>query len=81
MDERRWIALMDALGIEHSKSYFDALVTAYTEPHRFYHTVRHIDAMLQHFDHVKGLADNPLNWSWRSGFMMPVISHCQKITS
>ena len=47
------------MGLEPSIGCHDALHAAYSEKHRFYHTVKHIDAMLGHFDAVKKLADRP----------------------
>ncbi len=59
MNKDRWIALMSAMGFEPSIGCYDVLYAAYSEKHRFYHTVTHIDAMLVHFDVVKELADRP----------------------
>jgi predicted metal-dependent HD superfamily phosphohydrolase len=59
MNKDRWEALMSAMGFEPSIGCYDELYAAYSEKHRFYHTVKHIDAMLCHFDAVKELADRP----------------------
>jgi len=59
MNKDRWEALMSALKFEASFGCYDALYAAYSERHRFYHTVKHIDAMLGHFDVVKDLAERP----------------------
>ena len=59
MTKERWEALMRALGIKPSIDYFDALYMAYSEKHRFYHTVKHIEAMLKHFDAARELAQRP----------------------
>jgi len=59
MNKDRWEALMSALKFDSSFGSYDTLYAAYSESHRFYHTVKHIDAMLGHFDAVKELADRP----------------------
>jgi predicted metal-dependent HD superfamily phosphohydrolase len=38
---------------------FGRLVTAYSEPHRHYHTTSHIEFCLAEFDAVAGLCDSP----------------------
>ena len=50
---------MSALGLPPSEECYHALHAAYSEKHRFYHTVDHIDAMLTHFDGVKEIAEKP----------------------
>ena len=50
---------MSALGLPPSEECYHALHAAYSEKHRFYHTVNHIDAMLTHFDGVKEIAEKP----------------------
>ena len=50
---------MSAMNFNESHGCYEALHTAYSEKHRFYHTVNHIDAMLQHFDAVKDIAEKP----------------------
>lgn len=59
MNKDRWKALMGAMGFEPSLDCFESLYAAYSEKHRFYHTTKHIDAMLKHFDEVKELAQRP----------------------
>lgn len=59
MNKSRWEALMSALGFKASFECYDALYAAYSEKHRFYHTVKHIEAMLGHYDAVKDLAERP----------------------
>jgi predicted metal-dependent HD superfamily phosphohydrolase len=49
MDAERWDELMDACRVECTEARRVALaqlVKAYTEPHRFYHTLHHINYML-----------------------------------
>lgn len=59
MNKVRWHALMGALKFKASSDCYDALVSAYSEKHRYYHTVKHIEAMLKHFDSVKDQAERP----------------------
>ena len=59
MNLDRWKALMNALGFEPSIDCYDSLCAAYTEKLRFYHTDKHIDAMLEHLDAVAHLAVRP----------------------
>ena len=59
MNKDRWEALMLTMGLEPSIDSFNALYAAYSEKNRFYHTVRHISAMLSHLDNVTELADRP----------------------
>ncbi|MCB1582044.1 MAG: N-methyl-D-aspartate receptor NMDAR2C subunit [Xanthomonadales bacterium] len=50
---------MQALRVEHSTDLYQTLYEAYAEKHRHYHTQKHIDAMLKHFDAVSDLAIQP----------------------
>ena len=59
MNKNRWESLMNALELSASPDCYDALYAAYSEQHRFYHTVNHIEAMLWHYDAVKDLAERP----------------------
>jgi predicted metal-dependent HD superfamily phosphohydrolase len=47
---------MELLGIPEDEETFDALVAAYAEKHRHYHTGKHIEHCLQELDSVAGLA-------------------------
>ncbi len=60
MNEERWQNLMQAMGLKRPTNCFNELVSAYNEKHRHYHTQKHIEAMLKHFDNSKNLAKNPL---------------------
>lgn len=42
----RWLALMDSLALPASLQEYDKLIAAYNEPHRRYHTLNHIEHML-----------------------------------
>ena len=59
MNKKRWLTLMESMGLKDSLECFDALRSAYSQKHRFYHTVEHINAMLRHFDQVGHLASCP----------------------
>jgi predicted metal-dependent HD superfamily phosphohydrolase len=50
---------MPALGIDNGEQTYHALIGAYAEKHRFYHTLEHINACLDHMDHIAGLVDKP----------------------
>ena len=59
MTKGRWAKLMQSMGMPSSLSCYKRLIKAYSETHRYYHTVAHIEAMLIHFDKVRNLADSP----------------------
>ncbi|ACV25618.1 HD domain-containing protein [Kangiella koreensis] len=59
MNKDRWEALMRALGMAPSVECFEKLHKAYSEKHRFYHTTKHIDAMLNHLDRTVELSEHP----------------------
>ena len=50
---------MRALGFKSSFDSYNTLVISYSERHRFYHTTKHIDAMLGHLDATAHLAERP----------------------
>jgi predicted metal-dependent HD superfamily phosphohydrolase len=47
--QRGWVRLLDAYGVTPADAYpvFDRLVAAYTEPHRYYHTLEHVAEVLR----------------------------------
>jgi predicted metal-dependent HD superfamily phosphohydrolase len=55
----RWRTLMRQLSIEEGMEMFDALVEAYDEPQRHYHTASHINACLAELDRHRSLAEYP----------------------
>lgn len=59
MDFSRWQTLMSRLGLAGHRETFDALVVAYAEPHRAYHTGEHLSACLRHLDGAADLAGAP----------------------
>jgi predicted metal-dependent HD superfamily phosphohydrolase len=50
---------MAALGTPEQPETFDALVSAYSEKHRHYHTAEHIDHCLHELDRALGAAHEP----------------------
>jgi predicted metal-dependent HD superfamily phosphohydrolase len=58
MNLKRWLQLMGRLGIAPNEVTHQALLTAYSEKHRRYHTAAHINATLKHLDTVTDLANN-----------------------
>jgi len=50
---------MTAFSLGENKETFDALIKAYGEKHRAYHTWDHISACLKHLDAVRDHADHP----------------------
>lgn len=59
MTQDRWAALMRASTLPPCTDCYHSLCDAYAETHRFYHTGKHISAMLAHFDAVRHLAERP----------------------
>lgn len=47
--QRQWVSLLGSYEVSASAAYpvFDELVTAYTEPHRHYHTLEHVADVLR----------------------------------
>lgn len=59
MSPDRWRMLMDRLGWSWNETTFDALSTTYRQPHRHYHTPRHIADCLRHLDTLRDEAVQP----------------------
>lgn len=59
MDNDRWIMLIQALHLPDNADTYSSLLSAYSQKHRHYHTIDHIDACLSHLDNVVDLADSP----------------------
>ncbi|WLQ17134.1 N-methyl-D-aspartate receptor NMDAR2C subunit [Hahella aquimaris] len=55
----RWRRLFPVVDPATVKRCFDGLRRAYTEPHRHYHTLDHIQACLRHLDEVPGELEDP----------------------
>ncbi len=56
---QRWQKLMCAFGFSENQMTFDALIAAYSEKHRHYHTFEHVNACLKHLDKIHNLARYP----------------------
>ena len=59
MSRECWHGLMRSFGFEENDTTFDELKTAYSEPHRHYHTCEHVSAVLKVFDDVKEKTQHP----------------------
>lgn len=59
MTPDRWQTLMRRLGLAANEATFAALLAAYRQPHRHYHTPRHIADCLQQFDALRHEAEQP----------------------
>lgn len=59
MDLARWRQLMIQWKAPECDEFYSKLLAAYSEPHRRYHTTRHIDDCLEQFDKVSSFADAP----------------------
>ena len=55
----RWEKLWLSLGLSAPTGSFDDILGRYTEPHRAYHGVRHIERCLDQFDGLGRLAERP----------------------
>lgn len=58
----RWKATWQAFGVSTSPALlmvFDELIARYSESHRRYHTVRHLDECFARFEEIRALADRP----------------------
>jgi predicted metal-dependent HD superfamily phosphohydrolase len=58
--QNQWLAIVHQLSGNSTvaKSAFFTLVEAYSEPQRFYHTLHHIDAVLQDIDRLQFMAQD-----------------------
>jgi predicted metal-dependent HD superfamily phosphohydrolase len=59
LDESRWAALMQRLGLAQNVDTFERLQAAYAEKHRHYHTSEHINHCLVELDRSRALAQEP----------------------
>lgn len=59
MTRDAWLAMMTSFGFGDNRQTHTALVQAYNEPHRAYHTAEHIEACLAHLERVKTELDRP----------------------
>lgn len=61
MEYERWKRMMRSFGFSECEDTFNALVDAYSEKHRFYHTDEHINAVLNHLDAAEPFTNNRAN--------------------
>lgn len=54
----RWVRLMADFGLPRRLETYNALIDAYSEPHRNYHSTGHLEMVLQQLDNVEQLAMN-----------------------
>ena len=59
MDYKKWLLLMQNLGLTENQNTYNLLLQAYSEKHRHYHNKCHIDAVLKHLENSISLAGNP----------------------
>lgn len=57
--QERWTALWSSLGAEPPPSLLGDLQGRYREPHRAYHTLRHLDECFAAFDSARAQAEHP----------------------
>lgn len=50
MNVDRWLRLMGAFGFNNNEGTFRSLISAYSEKHRFYHTLEHVSDCLRYLD-------------------------------
>lgn len=55
----RWQALMDGLGLQGAPETCARLVAAWSEPHRHYHTLDHLEDCLEQLDRVSASVPEP----------------------
>lgn len=58
----RWKAAWEELGVKFTpalRAVFDELIARYSEPHRKYHTVRHLDECFEKLAEIRPLAEHP----------------------
>jgi len=55
----RWNRLMRAFGFSKNLIVYDKVIAAYSEKHRAYHTLEHIDACFHHLDAVLSETERP----------------------
>jgi len=60
LDEKRWNALLERLtGKNNSADSFRQVVAAYSETHRYYHNISHIEHCLTEFDYLRDSCTSP----------------------
>lgn len=59
MLEDRWLTLMNSLGLSENLDEFTKIRDGYSEKHRHYHTIEHLENVLSDLDRVRESADAP----------------------
>lgn len=59
VNSEQWLSLMQRMNLPEHREVFLQLVTAYAEPHRHYHTAKHIGDCLEQLHDASGLAREP----------------------
>lgn len=55
MNKSSWLELMTRVGLENNIDTFDELLANYSQKHRHYHNINHINAVLEHLSDAKTL--------------------------
>ena len=58
--EKRWNVLWEKMDITASPAMFKAILAAFSEPQRHYHTLQHLGECFAHFDELQHLAEHPV---------------------
>ena len=56
--EHSWTRTWSGLGLQPDANLFEALMAAYAEPQRRYHSLQHLEECLGHFEQVRELAEH-----------------------
>lgn len=59
LKQEGWYQLMKAFGLAENNDTYHRLITAYSEKHRAYHTLEHIEACFRHLDATLGQSKYP----------------------
>lgn len=54
-----WARTWNGLGLQAPAGLLEALLAAYSEPHRRYHTLQHLEECIAHFSGAEALAQHP----------------------
>lgn len=57
--ESSWTRAWSGLGLQPDANLLEALMAAYAEPQRRYHSLQHLEECLGHFEQVRDLAEHP----------------------
>lgn len=59
LSRENWHVLMAAFGLPENDATYETLIEAYSEKHRHYHSLAHIEACFRHLEAVRESLDNP----------------------